>query len=210
MLAHVLCNGLKLLHPIMPFITEELWQHLPHTGDRIGASAWPTSADGRRDVTAASDMSRLLEFSKAVRDLRAIPQVKYRDLSEVHVASDDDAFLQLANRESGIVRTMGRVGTLVAMRAGDGKPKHALSRRVGTLEVLLPVDATFIDKERAALRGQIEKTQTEIDALQRKLASGGFREKAPAAVVQKEEARLHELREHLRTLLQRLESLGDD
>jgi valyl-tRNA synthetase len=209
-IAHVLSTGLKLLHPIMPFITEELWQHLPHLGDRIGASAWPTSADGRRDFAATADMTRLLEFSKAVRDLRAIPQVKYRDLSEVHVASDDSSFLELANRELGIVRTMGRVGTLVALRAGDGKPKHALSRRVGTLEVLLPVDAAFIDKERASLRGQIDKARTEIDALERKLASAGFREKAPAAVVQKEEVRLHELREHQRTLMQRLESLGND
>jgi valyl-tRNA synthetase len=207
-LAHVLSCSLQLLHPIMPFITEELWQHLPHTAERIERAPWPIATAGRADPDASADMARLLEFCKTVRDLRAIPQIKYRDLSEVHVVGADDAFADLVQREGGIVRTMGRASTVKLTRAGDGRPPHALSRRMGPAEVLLPVDSAFIEKERNALRKEIDKTNAELSSLERKLAAPGFQEKAPPAVVQKEEARLHELREHLRMSSERLDSLS--
>ena len=208
-LAHVLGRSLQLLHPIMPFLTEELWQHLPHTVDRIERAPWPSVSAGQRDAQAQADMSRLLEFCKTVRDLRAIPQIKYRDLSEVHVIGADDAFAQLVQREAAIVRTMGRAGTVKLTRAGDGRPSHALSRRMASAEVLLPVDPAFIEKERGALRKEIDSMNADIAALERKLAASGFREKAPPAVVQKEEARLHELRGHVRRSAERLDSLSD-
>jgi valyl-tRNA synthetase len=207
-LAHVLSCSLQLLHPIMPFITEELWQHLPHTAERIERAPWPIATAGRADPDASADMARLLEFCKTVRDLRAIPQIKYRDLSEVHVVGADDAFADLVQRERGIVRTMGRTSTVKLTRAGDGRPPHALSRRIGTAEVLLPVDSAFIEKERNGLRKEIDKTNAELSSLESKLAAPGFQEKAPPAVVQKEEARLHELREHLRMSSERLDSLS--
>jgi valyl-tRNA synthetase len=208
-LAHVLSCSLQLLHPIMPFVTEQLWQHLPHTTERIERAPWPIPTAGRPDPDANADMARLLEFCKTVRDLRAIPQIKYRDLSEVHVVGADDAFADLVQREGGIVRTMGRASTVKLTRPGDGRPSHALSRRMGSAEVLLPVDSAFIEKERSALRKEMEKTKAEIASLEHKLAAPGFKEKAPPAVVQKEEARLHELREHLRKSSERLDSLSD-
>jgi valyl-tRNA synthetase len=153
-------------------------------------------------------MTKLLEFSKTVRDLRAISQLKYRDLSDVHVAGADTTLLGLLQRESGVVRTMGRASAVIPVVDGDGRPQHALSRRIGSVEVMLPVDAAFLEKERASLRKEIEKSNAELDTLERKLASKGFREKAPAEVVQKEESRLHELRAHLAKSSERLESLN--
>jgi len=207
-LNRALITALQLLHPIMPFVTEELWQHLPHEGQRIEKAAWPNAATGRSDPTAREEMAKVLEFSKAVRDLRAIPQLKYRDLSDVHIAGADNTLLGLLQRESGVVRTMGRASSVIPVADGDGRPQHALSRRIGSVEVMLPVDAAFLEKERAALRKEIEKANVERDALERKLASKGFREKAPAEVVQKEETRLHELRAHLAKSSERLESLN--
>ncbi len=206
-LARVLSSALALLHPIMPFLTEELWQHLPHAGSRLGSGPWPDSSAGRADAKAHEEMATLLDFSKIVRDLRAIPQLKYRDLSEVHLAGADDKLLGLLQREAGIVRTMGRTSAVIPVGAGNGRPKHTLSRRMGPAEVLLPVDAAFIEKERAALRKEIEKARADAEGLERKLAAPGFREKAPPDVVQKEQARLHELREHLRKSSERLDSL---
>ncbi len=206
-LARVLSSALALLHPIMPFVTEELWQHLPHAGTRIGAGPWPRSGAGRLDSQANAEMATLLEFSKIVRDLRAIPQMKYRDLSEIHLAGADGELLDLLRREGGIIRTMGRASAVIPVALDNGRPRHALSRRMGPVEVLLPVDAAFIEKERAALRKEIEKLRADIDALERKLAAPGFREKAPPDVVQKEQARLLELRDHLRKSSERLDSL---
>jgi valyl-tRNA synthetase len=206
-LARVLSSALALLHPIMPFLTEELWQHLPHAGLRIGAGPWPETWAGRLDPRAGAEMATLLEFSKIVRDLRAIPQLKYRDLSEIHLAGADRELLDLLQREGGIIRTMGRASAVIPVASDNGRPQHALSRRMGPVEVLLPVDAAFIEKERAALRKEIEKLRADVGALERKLAAPGFREKAPPDVVQKEQARLHELRDHLRRSSERLDSL---
>jgi len=207
-LNRTLSTALQLLHPIMPFVTEELWQHLPHEGDRIEKATWPNAATSRSDPTAREEMAQILEFSKTVRDLRAIPQLKYRDLSDVHVAGADKTFLALLKRESGVVRTMGRASAVIPIADGDGRPQHALSRRIGSVEVMLPVDAAFLEKERVALRKEIEKANAELGALERKLASKGFREKAPTEVIQKEESRLHELRVHLAKSSERLESLN--
>ena len=207
-LNRALSTALQLLHPIMPFVTEELWQHLPHAGERIEKATWPNAETGRPDPTARDEMTRLLEFSKTVRDLRAIPQLKYRDLSDVHVAGADNTLLGLLQRESGVVRTMGRASAVIPVADGNGRPQHALSRRIGSVEVMLPVDAAFLEKERTSLRKEIEKSNAELDALERKLASKGFREKAPTEVVQKEESRLHELRAHLAKSSERLETLN--
>jgi valyl-tRNA synthetase len=206
-LNRTLSTALQLLHPIMPFLTEELWQHLPHEGERIEKSAWPTTASAKVDRTARDDMSKVLEFSKTVRDLRAIPQLKYRDLSDVHVAGADAALLDLLQKENGVVRTMARASAIIPIAGGDGRPQHALSRRMGPVEVLLPVDSAFIEKERSALRKEVERTRADIEVLERKLASKGFHEKAPPEVVQKEESRLHELRAHLAMSSERLDSL---
>jgi valyl-tRNA synthetase len=78
---------------------------------------------------------------------------------------------------------------------------------MGAIEVLMPVDAAFIERERSALRKELDKGRAELDVLERKLASSGFLEKAPADVVQKEQARLHELRAHLAQISERLTSL---
>jgi valyl-tRNA synthetase len=204
---HVIATALELLHPIMPFLTEELWQHLPHTGDRIGNAAWPTISAGRLDDQAHDEMKTLLEFIETVRALRAVPKLPYRELRDVTVGGADDGLLSLLQRESGIVRTLARAATIVPIVAGNGRPRHAVSRRIGTIEVLLPVDEAFIERERGALRKEIDKGRAELEGLERKLASSGFLEKAPADVVQKEQARLHELRAHLAQISERLASL---
>jgi valyl-tRNA synthetase len=206
-LGRVLAAAMQLLHPIMPFLTEELWQRLPHQGDRIEKAPWPTQE--RADAAARADMSKILEFVETVLSLRAVPKLPYRELRDVTIVDADDGTVSLLRREAGIVRTLGRAAAVNAVRAGDGRPEHALSRRMGNIEVLLPVDASFVEKERASLHKEIEKTRTEIGALERKLGQSGFREKAPRAVVEKEQARLEELRMTLAKSSERLRDLGE-
>jgi len=206
-LNRVLASLLQLLHPIMPFVSEELWQHLPHEGERIGASRWPTAESGRMDEEARAAMAQIMEFVETVRALRAVPKLPRHDKRPVTVAGAEPALLELLERERTIIEELARTPQVHALRNGDGRPAHALSRRLGSMEVLLPVDAAFIERERAALRTEVEKTRSEIAALERKLASKGFVEKAPAAVVDKERARLEECRSLLTLSTERLNSL---
>jgi valyl-tRNA synthetase len=188
-LAKLLTTALQLLHPLMPFVTEELWQRLPHDGDFIGQTAWPGLAPVRRDAHAAAELERLLGFVETVRALRAIPKVPYRELRDVHVAGAEPDLAELLVRERGTLERLARVAAIHF----DGRPSHALSRRFGSAEVLLPVDAAFIDRENAALRATIEKSEAEIAIIERKLGSSGFVAKAPPEVVTKERERLVEL-----------------
>ena len=206
-LNRVLTVMLQLLHPIMPFVTEELWQHVPHDVDRIEKSAWPTTASARLDPQARASMATLMEFIEAVRALRAVPRLPRHDLRPVSIAGADDAFVRLLQAQQPIVETLARTPSVTALRNGDGRPPHALSRRIGGMEVLLPVDAAFIEKERAALNKEMEKARAEIESLERKLSAKGFIEKAPSAVVEKERDRLAALRALLAMSSERLASL---
>ena len=203
-LARALAAAMQLLHPIMPFVTEELWQHLPHEKDRIERSGWPHDA-GRLDPAARAEMSRLLEFAQTVRELRAVPKLPYRELRDVMVAGADGPLLALLQREPTIIRTLARAERV---SIADGTSQPSLSARMGNVEVLLPVDASFVEREQLLLRKEMEKHRSEVETLDRKLASSGFKEKAPPAVVEKEEARLAQLRATLAKSSERLASLG--
>jgi len=206
-LNRVLTVMLELLHPIMPFVTEELWQHLPHEGTRIEKSEWPTTASARLDPQARESMAKIMEFVEAVRALRAIPKLPRHDMRPVTVAGADDALLTLLRKEQSMVATLARTPSINTLGSENGRPPHALSRRIGAVEVLLPVDPEFIEKERASLNKELEKTRADIEVLERKLAARGFIEKAPRDVVEKERSRLGELRGLLKLSSDRLASL---
>ncbi|HLW38297.1 MAG TPA: hypothetical protein VKR99_07715, partial [Candidatus Eremiobacteraceae bacterium] len=154
-----------------------------------------------------ASMATLMEFIEAVRALRAVPRLPRHDLRPVSIAGADDAFVRLLQAQQPIVETLARTPSVTALRNGDGRPPHALSRRIGGMEVLLPVDAAFIEKERAALNKEMEKARAEIESLERKLSAKGFIEKAPSAVVEKERDRLAALRALLAMSSERLASL---
>ncbi len=148
-----------------------------------------------------------MELVRTVLALRAIPKLPYRELRDVALSGADSAFVDLVRREQQIVLTLARAPAVRDLSNGDPRPAHALSRRMGQMEVLLPVDEKFLERERAALQKEIERANTETVVLERKLASHGFLEKAPPAVVEKEKARLQELRAHIAMSSQRLSSL---
>lgn len=202
-LATLLTTALKLLHPLIPFVTEELWQRLPHEGDFIGQCRWPGLLPARRDARAAADMGRLLGFVETVRALRAVPKLPYRELRDVHVNGADPELISLLTSERGTLERLGRVAALHF----ETRPQHALSRRFGAVELLLPVDSAFVDRENAALRAAIEKSEAEIAIIERKLGSSGFVAKAPPDVVTKERERLAELHAGITASRERLAGL---
>jgi len=206
-LGRTLSAAMALLHPIMPFVTEAIWQRLPHAGRFVGEGPWPGEEAGRLDPQAAADMRRLLDFSEAVRALRAVPRLPYRELRDAYVVGADRGLIELLERESVVVRTLARAERVHALTGADGRPAHALSKRFDSAEVLLAVDESYLVKERAALRKSIERAALEISSLERKLGSTGFVAKAPPAVVEKERARLADLRAALESSRDRLASL---
>jgi valyl-tRNA synthetase len=207
-LGRVLTGALQLLHPIMPFITEELWQRLPHEGERIGRSAWPDGAAAWRDEGACAEMGLVLDFVRAVRALRDKPKLPYKEMRDVYVDGATPEMLALLVREATVVERLARAPHVKPI--GDGefpRPEHAVSERIGSMEVYLPVDAAFMEKERAALVKEIGKLDGEKTSIGAKLASEGFVNKAPAELVAAQRRRLIELDTAIGLAKQRLESL---
>ncbi|HLJ83414.1 MAG TPA: valine--tRNA ligase [Candidatus Eremiobacteraceae bacterium] len=202
-LGHVLRTSLQLLHPLMPFVTEELWQRLSHDREFIGRSAWPDDANAWRDADASAAMMRVLGFVETVLALRAIPKMPYRELSDIHVTEAEPSLAALLQEQHGVLERLARIGRL----RFDSPPRSALTRRYGGANVFLPVDNAFVERERVALAKEIEKSETEIAAIERKLASSGFVAKAPPDVVDKERTRLDALRSARTNAAERLAAL---
>jgi valyl-tRNA synthetase len=205
-LAYVLERALRLLHPFMPFVTEETWQHLPHEGEALILAAWPEP--GHIDVAAEEEMEPIMEMVRAIRNARAEYDVelsreigatiiagKKRDL----VASQADMLVRLARIDPARIRIED---SLVQ------KPAKALALVVGEYEVFLPLAGLVdIERERARLAVELEKMRGEIARAEKLLGNSEFVSKAPAEVVDKERAKLQAHQQRCSKLEERLKSL---
>jgi len=216
-LVYVLDTCLRLLHPYMPYITEELWQKLPHEGEALIVATWPQMDETAlvRDDEAEGLFGSLQGLVRSVRNARA----EYRVEPGKKVAATIFAAAPLASHletEAASVATLGRIDPEAlcfgaAGGAAEAEAETAVVRLVvqDGLEVALPLAALVdADKERARLQKQQASLTSNIDKLAARLASSGFTDKAPAAVVAKAEGELKEFREQLEAVDRSLAQLG--
>ena len=216
-LANVLETSLRLLHPIMPFITEEIWQNLPgavkgkeSTGrsESIMISAYPTVAEEAIDPAIERDMQMVMDLILAIRNIRGemniAPSVQIQAI--VNVASTDTG--DHLKKAAGYVKTLSRVSELRIGKA-EKKPKAAATGVIKDAEVYIPLEGIIdITQERDRLQKEIAKISKEIDTFSRKLSNKDFVDKAPRAVVEKDTAKLQEYKVKRDKLEQSLTILG--
>ncbi len=185
LLVHCFDQGLRLLHPIMPFITETLWQRLP--GRQAGAwlvrAAWP-QAPARSEL--AHEFEVVKDVITAVRQIRNDYALPPTQSLTAHLAGNDAA-TAIALAEAAFVQRMCRA-SLVGGAAPAGAAAHALLG--GGLEVVIPL-AGIVDvvKERGKLEGELAQLEKQLAGLRGRLANPGFVSKAPANVVEAERAK---------------------
>ena len=193
-IAWVLSNTMKLLHPFLPFITEEIWLALPHTGDSIMISSYPQTDPALDFPEDEASMDRIIELIKAVRNRRAEMNVPPSKKTTLYVVSAyGDTF------NSGVSHFFTRLASASeVIYTGEFTGDNAVSIVTGSATAYIPL-AEMIDteKELARLTKELENTEKEIDRLTKKLSNGGFTSKAPAAVVEGEKAKLEKYRETL-------------
>ena len=204
---HVLEGTLRLLHPFMPFITEEIWQHLPHAGETIMLASWPEAKapDGQVEMK----MAAVMDMVRAIRNIRSEKKVAPgREISViVHAGADQKALLQEAQ---GYLQVLARVGDLQIGSFGDAKPERAVTAVAGGVEMYLPLAGLVdISQEIARLQKELEMTGLEIKRAEGKLGNPGFVNKAPREIVAKEEEKLTLLRDKEAMLEVRLKDLVD-
>jgi valyl-tRNA synthetase len=197
-LVDVLEETLRLAHPIMPFITEELWQQVaPRAGvqgDTISLAPWPTPQDALIDADALDDIAWLKEAIMGVRRIRSEMDVNPGKRVPLCAAGASDLDRDRLRRHEAALMSLARLDSIGVLESGNEKPEAAVAL-VGELELLIPL-AGLIDKEAelARLARETAKLQQQIDRLASKLANTGFTDKAPPAVVAGEQAKLDEAR----------------
>jgi valyl-tRNA synthetase len=205
-LVYVLEGCLRLLHPYMPFVTEAIWQYLPHRGEALIVAPWP--AAGPLDDEAESRMSDLMELIRAIRNARSEYEVEPgRPIAAIIAAGANVAFL---DDQRQVLVALARIDParlqIEALLAS--KPEKALTLVVGGYECYLPLAALVdLDRERARLGAELERVRGDIGRSEKLLANPGFVGKAPGAVVQKERDKLVDNHEKATRLQERLSSL---
>jgi valyl-tRNA synthetase len=203
-LVEVLDVVLRLLHPFMPFITEELWQRLPHRGESIVVAPYPRASRRMADPAAEREMGGLIALVSAVRNIRSESRVPPGARLEVTVKPGPEGTPPALAANLELVEALARCRLTIDPEAV--RPAGSAFTVAAGLEVFVRL-AGVVDlaAERQRLAKELRKADDEIGFLTAKLARPDFRERAPAEVVEREQARLAE-QERLRTKL--AESLG--
>ncbi|HXH81554.1 MAG TPA: valine--tRNA ligase [Candidatus Tectomicrobia bacterium] len=187
-LVSVLETTLRLLHPFMPFITEELWQRLPHEGESIMIAPYPKAVGRDRDLAAERDMGTLMTAITAIRNIRGEMRISPAVTLEATVrpAGGDDALLRT---HASLVEALARCRLTVDAHAT--RPAGSALGVAGESEIYVAL-AGLVDlaAERARLEKEIRRVEEAIAFVRQKLARPEFTERAPAEVVEKERDRL--------------------
>ena len=197
-LAYVLTGILKLLHPFMPFITEEIYQSLPHDTESIMISEYPKFCDALVFTADAEKMNKVISAIRAIRTRRNEMNVPPSRKAKVYIATKyADAF---DGATKVFFERLASASEVEIAESFEGvlSADDAVQIITDSATIFLPLsDIIDTEKEKARLEGEEKKLIGEIDRLEKKLSNEGFVAKAPAAVVEGEKAKLEKYRENL-------------
>lgn len=206
-LCKVLGDAMKLLHPYMPFITEEIWQHLPHEGKSIMIAPWPQADDKLMDDTVEKQMTAIMDVIKAIRNMRAEVNAAPGHKAPATVLVDEDLKAVFSSHAS-YIQQLGTVDNLTIGGMDDAAPENAMAAVVNGAKVYLPLKGLIdVDKELARLQKELDGAEKEAKRAAGKLSNQNFLAKAPAEVVEKEKTKQAEVLARIDGLKERMETL---
>ncbi len=204
-LCYVLTETLKLLHPFMPFITEEIWQALPHEGDYLMLQQWPEHRAGLDFPQEEKAMELIMDAIRGVRARRAEMNVPPSKKAQLTVSTlERDVFTQ------GIpfLKRLAYASDVTVVGVADAGSDEAMTAQgmvtvtTHAARIFMPLaELVDLEKEKARIQKELDKNRKELDKLETKLQNPGFVNKAPAQVVEAEQERA----EKLRALIAKLE-----
>ncbi|MDN3438207.1 valine--tRNA ligase [Planococcus sp. APC 3900] len=206
-LAYVLDNTMRLLHPFMPFITEEIWQNLPHEGESITIAAWPTVDDSLTDQSQSSSMKLLMDVIRSVRTIRAEVQSPMSKKVPLTISAKDADTHAVLEANAAYIERFCNPETLTIGQSIEA-PDKSMSAVVSGAELFMPLEGLIdIDAELARLQKELEKWAKEVKLVSGKLSNERFVSKAPEAVVAEERAKQADYVEKHATVEKRIEEL---
>ena len=212
-LATVMDGWLRLLHPIMPFITEELFCHMPgrSSEDTLLRGPWPESGPDELDAEAEGAIEALQDVVSSVRNLRSEYSIDPGRRIDLVIVDPPPALAAALNAESDGLRLLARLEKLeTAASSPEGEPgAHAVLRTGG--ELFLPLrDVIDLDRERQRLVTELERLSGLLLSARSKLENSGFLEGAPVEVVSREREKAASLEQRYQRLLEKKAAFGLD
>ena len=206
-LVYVLDNTLRLLHPIMPFVTEEIWQSVPHVGESLVVASYPTVHPEQMDEKAAEEMEFLMDFIRSVRTVRNEMNTPLsKPINIIAKVSDAAHYAILKENESYIARFSNPEEFVYGEDVEA--PSDAVTSVITGAEIYLPLAGLInIEDEIARLEKEAEKLQQEVDRVEKKLSNEKFVAKAPEAVVEAERAKGADYQAQREAVLERIATL---
>ncbi len=205
-LVRVFGDILRLLHPVMPFVTEEMWASLPGRESMLIQAPWPEAEDyAPADENLGVDL--LQDVVRTIRNLRAEVNIPPGTRVPVTLASSPGAREVFETFETAL-RELAGVGDLSLEGEDLSRPEQALTGVAGEVQVFLPLEGVVdLEKERERLGRRLEEAESNLHRSQRKLEDEKFRTRAPAEVVGRERERLADVQKEIEHLQRRLEEL---
>jgi valyl-tRNA synthetase len=204
----VLKDILKMLHPFMPFITEEIFQHLPQPTASIMIEPWPDNERFYRPQ-AEEDMRLLIQVIRAIRNIRNEFNIPPGMKIPVQVVTADTEKAAKIMKNQDYAENMANLKEITVGGPQEKRPLQALSAYLVDIEILVPVEGVIdVEKEIRRLKKELQAPDQDIKRLESKLSNQGFISKAPAEVVEREKARQKENVEKREGIVKRLQTLN--
>ena len=214
-LLHVLDGILKLLHPIMPFITEEIWQILKSQIPNLPAgkagpksqtimlAQWPIEDEKMIDSKVEEEMQKTFDLIRGIRNIRSLMDIPYSKEIEVILVSEKE------NPNTDYIKHLVKASDIKLLKKIDQKPKHSASMIIGQSHVYIPLEGLIdFEKEAERLKMELNKVQTEITKLEAKLSNVDFAKNAPEDVVAEVNNSIAELNGKKAFINEQIKSLG--
>ena len=207
--AWVLRETCVLLHPIMPFITEEIWQHLPHDGQSIIVAKWPENTAGIHYQEAYDKMVFFMDLVKAIRSMRHDMGIPTGKKSALQIHCHNAAQEAVIKAYEVQLKTLAYAESVALLDDVATAEKQSVSTVCHGAEVILPLAGVLdIADELARLDKEIARLEGEVTRAEKKLANEGFVKKAPAAVVEAEKEKVENYKLDLETVQKRRDFLA--
>ncbi|KZS47461.1 valine--tRNA ligase [Paenibacillus glucanolyticus] len=206
-LAYVLDRTMRLIHPFMPFISEEIWQHLPHEGETVMLASWLTYDPAFENTEAVTEMNLLMDVIRAVRNIRAEVNVPMSKKVELQLKPVSGQIASIIDRNADYIRRFCNTSEYQSSLELTA-PDKAMTAVVTGVDMYLPLSGLIdIAQEITRLEKEIQHLNSEVERVEKKLNNPGFVSKAPEKVIEEERAKLVDYSDKRSKVIARIEEL---
>ncbi len=204
----ILKESLRMMHPFMPFVTEELWQNITESNKPLSLEAWPAANKNAINTTAVKHMDTLINIVSSIRNIRSQFNIKPQETIACHFSANDTQSKNLLNSNAEALQALVKIKDV---QVHDNLPamKDAVAGVVDSIKFIVPLSGLVdLAKEKEKMRQEITLAEKSIAGISQRLSNEAFTSKAPAEIIEKEQATLTQRQQRIKELEEVLKNLN--